>query len=154
MLSWDLQTQAASCFKHLEITASYLNRFFHFYNRCIFNIISTTVAFSTLQASWTQTSSKRKKLDACNSSETRNAEQVLITFSYWLLPCYFSQTSQHKQQAAWSMWISTTCWCLSTSVWVKHVWKHVWSMVRLGLVFGLCWAICWAEASCGEIMIL
>ena len=50
ILSRDLQTQAASCFKHLEITASYLNRFFsflqplhfqhYFYNSCIFNTTS------------------------------------------------------------------------------------------------------------------
>ena len=122
MLSRDLQTQAASCFKHLEITASYLNRFFHFYNSCIFNIISTTVAFSTLQASWTQTSSKQKKLDACNSSETRNPEQVLMTFSYCLLACYFSQTSQHKQQAAWSIRKSTK--------YVLHLWNLATTSIR------------------------
>ena len=78
-------------------------------------MISTTVAFSTLQASWTQTTSKRKKLDACNSNETRNAERVFMRFSYWLHACYFSQTSQHKQQAAWSIWKSTK--------YVLHLWN-------------------------------
>ena len=79
------------------------------------SFISTTVAFSTLQASWTQTTSKRKKLDACNSNETRNAERVFMRFSYWLHACYFSQTSQHKQQAAWSIWKSTK--------YVLHLWN-------------------------------
>ena len=97
--------KTASCFKQLEITASYSYRFFHLYNSCIFNVTSL-VNTDIAQA---------KTLDACNSNETRNAEQVFMTFSYCLLLWYFSQTSQHKQQAAWSIWKSTK--------YVLHLWN-------------------------------
>ena len=38
-----------------------------------------------------------------------------MTFSYCFLLWYFSQTSQHKQQAAWSIWKSTK--------YVLHLWN-------------------------------